>query len=869
MTSPLATGVASPHLAQLPASHPPPPSSESDKGKSRGLSFRKTQAKSHHNPVLSASPSPTSDIISFDGILSSGDYASLFDSCRLPRSVQQIHAHALKSGYSGDEYVDVKLLEAYGRLGCFADATMVFDNMPVKNVYSWRAILDIYVEEGYLEEAFQLFLDLQRDDVELEFFVFPVLLRICCGYGGIRLAREMHGIVIKNGCLLNIYVANALIDTYGKCGSLDEAKKVFNHMNDRDRVSWNSIVTACADNEMVREALDFLERMSAEGNLEPNLVSWSAVIGGLSKNEYDEEAIEMLYNMNKLGLVPNARTLASALPSCSRLLMLELGKEIHAYATRHELMSNPFVVNGLIDLYRRCKAMLSAWNVFSFFSTKNEVSYNTMIVGYCNNGDIVRARELFNQMKLEGKRKGVISWNSMISGLVSNLKFDEALCMFRELVTEGFQADTFTLGSLITACTKLGSVIRGKELQSYAVIRGLQTNPFVGGALVEMYSNFKDITAAQKAFDEVAERDAATWNALISGYAASHHIENVKCLLQSMQEDGFEPSGYTWNGILAAQMDNDQHEMALELFSNMQSSNLRPDVYAVGIAITACSRLASIRRGMQVHAFVTRSCYESDSHIGAGLIDMYAKCGSIKQAKLVYDRIKSFNLVTENAMLTAYSMHGYGKEGIALFRNLLDKGVKPDSITFLSALSSCVHAGAVKTGQECFYMMKDHGVVPSLKHYTCVVDLLSRAGKFDDAIGVIRKMPMEPDPVTWGALLGGCVIHGDINLGEVAANKLIEMEPQNAGNHVILANLYASAGRWGDSQAARIVLDQRQMHKSAGCSWIEDKDEIHVFVACDRSHSRVEEIYTILENLTNQMRLELAEQRTSLYHTLT
>ncbi|XP_052211070.1 pentatricopeptide repeat-containing protein At2g20540-like [Diospyros lotus] len=788
-----------------------------------------------------------------DGLVSASTYASVLEPCDGPTHGKQVHAHALKMGFRDHEFVQTKLLQMYGRCACFEDAALVFDKMPLRNLYSWTAILGLYVSHGLFEEALLLYKELLSEDVGLEFFVFPVALKICNGLGWIELGRQLHGAVLKNGCVSNIYVGNALIDMYGKCGSLPEAKRVFNLMPSRDHVSWNSMVTACAANGMVYESLEVLEKMS-DGSA-PNLVSWSALIGGFSQNGYDEEAIAMLYRMQAAGFEANAQTLASVLPACARLELLSLGKEIHGYITRHGFMSNPIVVNGLVDVYRRCADIGTAVKIFSEFSTKNVVSFNTMIVGYCENGEISKAKKLFDQMELEGIRRDKISWNSMISGYVDNFMFKEALSMYKELLMEeGIQPDSFTLGSVLPACTEMGSLRAGKEVHSNAIIRGLHSNPFVGRALLQMYCKFEDLNAAQRAFEEVNERDVATWNELISGYAHCNQIDTIPNILQKMKEDGFEPNAYTWNGIIAGHVENGHYKSALQLFTEMQSSNLRPDIYTVGIVLPACSRLATIERGKQVHAHAIRSGYDSDVHIGAALVDMYAKCGNIEHALLAYNRILHPNLITNNAMLTAYALCGHGEEGITFFHRMLTSSSRPDAVTFLSVLSSCVHAGAVEAGWQFFNLMAYYHVIPTLKHFTCLVDLLSRAGKLDEAYKVVIEMPMEPDPVIWGALLGGCVCRGNVDLGRIAAERLIKLEPENTGNYVMLANLYAFAGRWVDVAKTRQLIKDRQMQKNPGCSWIEDRNGIHVFVACDTSHSRTEDIYTTLDHLIIHMR---------------
>ncbi|KAK3004177.1 hypothetical protein RJ639_019656 [Escallonia herrerae] len=331
--------------------HPPPlqlnsPSTPPNKPKPPNFSNQKPIP----NPKVASFPSLSSNRAS----VNSSTYATVLESCRSSRLGKQVHAHTLRNGFQGHEFVETKLLQMYGKCGCLDDAVQLFEKMSTRNLYSWTAILN-----GLLME-----------DLELDFFVFPVVLMISSGFGRVELGKQLHGIVIKNGFVSNTYVGNALIDMYGKCGSLDDAIIVWNNMVEKDRVSWNAIITACAANGMVLEALEFLHRMSFEDGLAPNLISWSAVIGGFSHNGYDEEAIETLRRMQAARIEPNAQTLASVLPACARLQSLSLGKAIHGYSTRHRFMTNSFVVNGLIDVYRRCSDMESCFDIFSKFSVK-------------------------------------------------------------------------------------------------------------------------------------------------------------------------------------------------------------------------------------------------------------------------------------------------------------------------------------------------------------------------------------------------------------------------------------------------------------------------------------------------------------------
>ncbi|KAG6410063.1 hypothetical protein SASPL_128111 [Salvia splendens] len=788
-----------------------------------------------------------------NGGANSTAYAAALESCTCPDFGKQLHAHLLKNGFHGREFVEAKLLQMYGQCGWVDHAVHVFDKMPDRNLYTYTAILNVLLDNGLFEEAFSHFERLLLEDIELEFFVFPVAFKICAGYGGVELGRQLQALATKAGVLQHLYVGNALIDMYGKCGSLSYAKKVFNHMMERDCVSWNSMVTACTANGRILEALKLMEDMLGKKELNPNFVSWSALIGGFAQNGYNEEAVEMLCKMTAAGFEPNARILATVLPACARLREMRLGKEMYAYIMRRGFMSSPYVVNGLIDLFRRCGAMENALNIFSKCSLRDAVSFNTMIAGYCENREIIKARELFDTMG----SKDLISWNSMISGYADNSMFSEALSLLIYLMKQGdIKPDSFTLGSALGACAETGSLRLGRSIHSYCVIRGLESNPFVGGALISMYCQCHDVESAEKVMQKVEDRDIVIWNTLLSGYAHCNELQSVQSVIQRMRDDGFEPDVYTWNGIIAGFVENERNEMALQLFSQLQSSNLKADIYTVGIAIPACSRLASVERGKQVHAYAIRCGFEKDSYIRAALVDMYAKCGAMEYAESVHDGSRSRDLVTQNAMLNAYAMHGYGEEGIAFFREMVARGLEPDHVTFLAVLSSCVHAGAVESGQEFFDQMRCYSVAPTLKHYTCMVDLLARAGKLEQAYGMVERMPLEADSVIWSALLGGCIIHGEVGLGEKAARELMRLDPGNSGHFVMVANLYASMGRWSELRGIRLQMKAEEMHKAPGCSWIEDRDETHVFMAWDKSHKRAREIYDMLNNLTDQMRLQ-------------
>lgn len=731
----------------------------------------------------------------------------------------------------------------------------MFDKMIQRTIYTWVAILTVLVNHGLFRKAIGLFKDMLMQGVEFNFYVFPVVLKACTGLDLVELGKYIHAFVLKTDIVSNVYVGNALIDMYGKCGLVDDATKFFHGMKEKDSVSWNSIITACSANAMVYEALEFLEEMRKLVNVEPDVVSWSSTIGGFAQNGHDEEALELFVKMLESGVKPNCQTFSSLLPSCGRLGILDRGKELHGYVMRHGLITSSFVLNGLMDVYWRCGDIISSERLFSSFSARNIVSYNTLLIGYFGTGKLEKAKDLFEKIELDGIKRDDISWNSIISGYVDNEMNDEALRMFRKMIIdEQIEPNQYHLGSTLLACAASGAFKQGKELHSHAIVRGFASDPYVGSALVELYCKCKDLSAAETAFRGILEKSIWNWNVLSMGHARNGNFIRSFELIEEMKKCGLQPTIHTWNGLIAGCMENGENKLAFELFRKIPSEGTRPDIHTIGMVLPICSRVLSIELGKQVHAHAIRCGYESEVRIGAPLVDMYCKCGNIQLGVLAFERIGEHNLVSWNTMLAGYATHGLGAEGIKVFNKLLKDGVVPNEITFLSVLSSCVHIGDVEKGHLYFKLMQNYGIEPDLKHYTCMVDLLSRAGQLNQAFDLIQTMPMQPDSFMWSALLNGCIIKCNLELGEIAGSKLIELEEDNMANYVLLANLYASTEKWDDLARIRTLIREKGMHKTPGCSWIEIRDTVHMFLAGDTSHEEVDEIYDLLDVLHLHMK---------------
>lgn len=287
----------------------------------------------------------------------------------------------------------------------------------------------------------------------------------------------------------------------------------------------------------------------------------------------------------------------------------------------------------------------------------------------------------------------------------------------------------------------------------------------------------------------------------------------------------------------------------------VQEAGIEPDEYTFTSILSTCASLASLEQGKQIHAHVVKNMFGSDVFVGSALVDMYAKCGSIDDAQKVFYEMPDQNVVSWNTIIVGCARHGCVKMAQDFFHQMQRAGIKPDHVTFVGILSVCSHAGLVDEGFDYFdYMTNYCRIAPRLEHYTCIIDLLGRAGRLDEAEYLITKAPFEPNALVWRTLLGACRTHGNIDLGRLAAENLLKLEPQDAMTYVLLSNIYAAAGRWDDVSNLREIMKYRGVKKEPGCSWIEVRNKVHVFVVGDRSHPETEAIYQKLDELISQMR---------------
>ncbi|XP_050387074.1 pentatricopeptide repeat-containing protein At2g13600 [Argentina anserina] len=647
---------------------------------------------------------------------------------------------------------------------------------------------------------------------------FARLLDACIRSKSARDARRVHARILKTQFSSEVYIHNRLIDAYAKCGSFDDAHKMFDKMPERNTFSWNCIITALTRLGRVDEAFMLFKSMP-----EPDQCSWNSMVSGFAQQGRYEEALECFVGMHGEGFVLNEYTFGGGLSACAGLREAKMGVQIHGVIAKSCYGSAVYMGSALIDMYSKCGNVGCAQRVFDCMSVRNVVSWNSLVTCYEQNGPISEAVEVFVRM-----------------------------------MECGFKPDELTLASVVSACASLSALKEGRQIHSCAVKCDKYRNDVVlSNALVDMYAKCERINDARRVFDGMPVRNVVSETSMVSGYAKAASVKVARSIFTKMNEKNI----VSWNALIAGYSQNGENEEALGLFLLLKRESVWPTHYTFAALLNACATLVDLQLGRQAHSHLLKHGLqfqvgeEPDIFVGNSLIDMYMKCGSIEDGCRVFRNMLETNQVSWNAMIMGHAQNGHGTEALEIFSKMLVSGEQPDHITMIGVLCACSHAGLVEEGRKYFYSMnEEHGVVPLKDHYTCMVDLLGRAGCLDEAKNLIEVMPVKPDAVIWGSLLAACKVHRNITLGTYAAEKLLAIEPRNSGPYVLLSNMYAELGRWRDVVRVRKLMRQQGVVKQPGCSWIEIQGHLNVFLVKDKRHSQKMEIYCLLKLLTEQMK---------------
>ncbi|KAL2557979.1 Pentatricopeptide repeat-containing protein [Forsythia ovata] len=416
----------------------------------------------------------------------------------------------------------------------------------------------------------------------------------------------------------------------------------------------------------------------------------------------------------------------------------------------------------------------------------------------------------------------IFTWNTMIRGYAESENPDPALDIHHEMRVNSIEPDTHTYPFLLKAIAKLIAVRDGEKVHCIAMKDGFESLVFVQNALVHFYGACGQAESALQVFELMPEKNLVAWNSVINGYALNSRPNETLTLFRKMGLEGVKPDGFTLVSLL-----------------------------------TACAELGALTLGRRSHVYMLKVGLDKNLHATNALLDLYAKCGNIREAEMIFDELAERSVVSWTSLIVGLSVNGFGEKALELFKELERKGLVPSEITFVGVLYACSHCGMVDEGFAYFERMtNEFGIVPKIEHYGCMVDLLGRAGLVKRAYEYIQKMPIKPNAVIWRTLLGACTIHKHLAIGEVARDELRKLEPKHCGDYVLLSNLYASERRWSDVHNVRTTMLKEGVKKVPGHSLVELGNCIHEFVMGDKSHPQTEAIYAMLSEMTRLSRME-------------
>lgn len=760
-----------------------------------------------------------------------------------------IHYHSIQRGLGFDVFVVSTLIDMYSNCGSIEDAQKVFDATPERNVVTWNAMIAGHAQHGHGLKALRLYHQMQQRSVEADRVTFVSILKACSSVLAVDQGRLVHQQVVSRGYDSDSLIITRLIDMYGTCGILEDARVVFD-----------------------------------EGPKQ-NLVTWNAMISGYAQHEHTEEALCLFQELQLMGLEANTSTFVSMLKGICRVVAVDQGKIVHGHIIKMGLDKELLVMNTLINMYAKCGSLEDACRAFTGLPRRDLVTWNAMIGAYAYHGQGLEALQLFHLLQREGlepnwstlagslkacsnvaaldegklihsfvieknlevdvmvvnnlidmymkcgsltdayrvfthsPQRDVVTWTSTIAGYVQHGYGEEALKLFQEMQEGGMEPNQVTFVSILKACSSVSALDQGKLVHEYVIGRGYDLELLIINTLIDMYAKCGSLEDGRRVFDKSSRRDVVTWTAMIAAYV--------------------------------------QHECgqeALLLFERMQQEGMEPDRAAFVSALKACSCVAALSQGKLIHYQSTERGLGSDGAIVNTLIDMYVKCGSLQDACRVFEETSTRDVVTWTAMIAGCARYSNYQLALQYFQDMEQEGLAPNDVTFLSLLSACSHVGLVDQGFFHLKTMMNLGIEPTLEHYTCLAEVLAHVGNISAAEDVFETLPFRLDMVGWMSLLLYCRRHGNIDVGRRCFDYLVEMDCRNAAGYVLMANMYVAAGMWENAANIEELRQCANAWKKAGKAYIEVDNQVHEFTGGDKLHPESHDIDAKIEHLSIQMK---------------
>ncbi|KAI5674926.1 hypothetical protein M9H77_05876 [Catharanthus roseus] len=682
-------------------------------------------------------------------------------------------------------------------------------------------------------------------------------------------------------CRLNFQLRK-LVDR----SEIEHARKLFDEMSDRNTVSVNTMLwgyVKVGNVSLAREFFDSVVRRTA--------VLWTIMIGAYSQRNQFKNAFNVYVEMCREGTDrPDEVTFATLLSGCSD--DSNAAKEVvqlHGHVVRAGFDTDIKVCNTLLDSYWKSRCLEPAVQLFSGMQNKDSVSFNVMITGYSKCQMNEGAIKLFLEMRYLGLKPsdftfaaifcaivcldGVVlgqqvhglviksnfvsnvyvantmldfyskqvriddaiklfdevpeldgvSYNIIITGYANNEQYEESVNIFRRLQLTRFNRRGFPFETMLSIAANVLNLEMGRQIHAQTILTMANSEVPVANALVDMYAKCSKFDEANIIFANLA------WK-----------------------------SNVPWTAVISANIQKGLYEDALKLFNDMRRDAIFGDQSTFACVLKASANLASLSIGKQLHACITRVGFVANVFCGSATLDMYAKCGSIKEAARIFQEMPVRNIVSWNAMISAYAQNGDAKSTFMFFNEMICSGLLPDSVSFLSVLTACSHQGLVEEGLRHFNSMTQrYRLVPRKEHYTSMVDLLCRSGQFNEAEKLMAQMPFEPDEIMWLSVLSSCRIHKNRELAKRAADKLFSIENlRDAAAYVNLSNIYAETGNWENAATVKKVMRRQGIKKATAYSWVEIEHKVHLFTANDVKHPKIELIKEKVNTLAKRMEEE-------------
>ncbi|KAL5856259.1 hypothetical protein ACOSQ4_006061 [Xanthoceras sorbifolium] len=730
--------------------------------------------------------------------------------------------------------------------------------------WSWR--IKELSHSGKWQRVFSHFRETEQVGIQFtDPSVFPLILKACSNLSSVH-GTSVHACLIKRGLESFTSIRNSIMDFYMKCRCLDSAVTMFDSMSSRDSVSWNILV---------------------HGHLN---------LGAL------EKGLCWFNEAKAAGFEPNTSILVLLIQSCRSLESYCEGLQVHGYIIRSGFWAIISVQNSLLSMYVDSD-MECARRLFDEMCEKDVITWSAMIGGYVQCEEASSGLQLFREMvsnvgiepdgltvasvlkactnlrdlrmgrnihglvisrgldcdlfvgnslinmysKCEDTdsavkifkeipQKNNVSWNSMLSGYVLNEKYPEAISLVDSMATEEIEVDGITLVNILQICKFFVLPMHCKSVHCLILRRAFESNELVLNSLVDAYAKCYLVEVAWKLFSGMKRRDVVSWSKMIAGF--------THC---GMPDE------------------------AISVFQDMNQAEEKPNAVTIIHLLEACSISAELSRSRWAHAIAVRGGLAGEVAVGTAIVDMYSKCGAIEASRKAFDQISQKSVVSWSAMVAAYGMNGLANEALALVDEMKLHGLKPNSVTALSVLSACSHGGLIQQGLSFFKsMVQDHRIEPELEHYTCIVDMLSRAGKLQTAMDLINKMPenLKASASAWGAILSACSrTHGNRDVGSKAASRILELEPLNSAGYLLASTMYRADGSWVEAAKMRLLAKRRGVKVVAGYSLVHVNNKACKFVAGDKSsHTQAtNEIDIVVKQLHGCMKID----ETSFFYFLT